>query len=278
MVRLLEKRKRTVSFLAIFAIATLGLHLFTLILLILQGLNIRALNLQKSPTYVQLVDGKPVTVPNDLEREPEAIRQFVSKTMTSVFNWSGTLPPQTIEQVTNPTLDPGITIATPQGSKKVTTSSWIASFALSEDFRRGFLAQIADLTPPEVFSNNPNLAISGQLVIKRIYPPVKIAPGQWEVGIVANLIQKKRSEDKKVIVPFNKDLIVSAVDTFVYPLADTTTALQKAIYSVRAEKMEINEVRDLCLLDEYEKPNGQQFPFCQDRRNPGSFTAPAATP
>ncbi len=278
MVRLLEKRKRTVSFLAIFAIATLGLHLFTLLLLIFQGLNIRTLNIQKSPTFVQLVDGKPVTVTNDLEREPEGIRQFVSKTMTSVFNWSGTLPPQTIEQVTNPILDPGITITTPQGSKKVTTSSWIASFGLSEDFRRGFLAEIAELTPPEVFSNNPDQAISAQLIIKRIYPPVNIAPGKWEVGMVANLIQKKRSEDKKVIIPFNKDLLVSAVDTFVYPLSDTTTALQKAIYGVRAEKMEIYEVRDLCLLDQYEKPNEQQFPICQDRRNSGSFTSPVPTP
>jgi len=279
MVRLLEKRKRpTVSFLAIFAIATLGLHLFTLLLLIFQGLNIRKLNLQKSPVFVQLVDGNPVIVPNDLEREPEAIRQFVSKTMTSVFNWSGTLPPQTIEQVTNPTIDPGITVTTPQGGQKVTTSSWIASFALSEDFRRGFLAQIAAMTPPEVFSNNPNQVISAQLIIKRVYPPVNIAPGKWEVGMVANLIQKKHSDGRAIIIPFNKDLLVRAVDTFVYPLADTTTDLQKAIYSVRAEKMEIYEVRDLCLLDEYEKPNEEQFPICNQQRNSGSFTAPAIQP
>ncbi len=276
MVRLLEKRKRpTVSFLAIFAIATLGLHLFTLLLLIFQGLNIRKLNLQKSPVFVQLIDGRPVTVPNDMEREPEAIRQFVSKTMTSVFNWSGTLPPQTIEQVTNPTIDPGITVTTPQGGKKVTTSSWISSFALSEDFRRGFLSQIAAMTPQEVFSNNPNQVISAQLIIKRVYPPVKIAPGKWEVGMVANLIQKKHSDNREIIIPFNKDLLVQAVDTFVYPLADTTTDLQKAIYSIRSEKMEIYEIRNLCLLDEYEKPNQEPFPICNDQGNSGSFTTPA---
>src|SRR5579883_881408 len=277
MVRLLEKRKRTISLLSTFAIATLGLHVFILLLLIFQGLTIRKLSLQKSPTFVQLVDGKPVTVTDDIERQTEDIRQFVSKTMTAMFDWSGTLPPQSIEQVTNPTLDPGINITTPQGSKKVTTSSWIASFALSEDFRKGFLAQIADMTPPEVFNNNSNQAISAQLVIKRVYPPVKIAPGKWEVGMVANLIQKKRSEDKKIIIPFNKDFLIRSVDTFVYPLADTATDLQKAIYSIRNAKMEIYEVRNLCLLDEYEKPNEEQFPVCENTRN-SNFTTPTTQP
>ncbi|MBR8835123.1 MAG: hypothetical protein DSM106950_14090 [Stigonema ocellatum SAG 48.90 = DSM 106950] len=272
MVRLLERRNRTVSLLAVFAIATIGLHLFILFLLISQGLTIRRLSLQKSPVFDQLVDGRKITVADDLEREPEVIRQFVSKTMTSMFNWSGTLPPQTIEQVTNPILDPGITIITPRGGKKVTTSSWIASFALSEDFRRGFLGQIGDITPPEVFSNNPSETISSQLIIKRVYPPVKISPGKWEIGMVANLIQKKPSQNKQIIIPFNKDLIVIAVDNFVFPLTDTTTDLQKAIYNVRAEKMEISEIRDLCLLDEYERPNQQQFPFCENKQNSSSFT------
>jgi hypothetical protein len=279
MVRLLEKRKRTISLLSTFAIATLGLHAFTILLFVLQGLTIRKLSLQKNPTFVQLVDGRSVTVPNDLDRQTEDIRQFVSKTMTAMFDWSGTLPAQTIEQVTNPTTDPGINITTPQGGARVTTSSWIASFALSEDFRKGFLAQIAQMTPPEVFSNNSNQAISAQLVVKRVYPPIKIAPGKWEVGMVANLIQKRRSEDKKIIIPFNKDFLVSAVDTFVYPLTDAATDLQKAIYSVRNQKLEIYEVRNLCLLDKYEKPNSDEnFPICENPNYSGSFTAPANQP
>lgn len=279
MVRLLEKRKRTISLLSTFAIATLGLHAFTILLFVLQGLTIRKLSLQKNPTFVQLVNGRSVTVPNDLDRQTEDIRQFVSKTMTAMFDWSGTLPAQTIEQVTNPTTDPGINITTPQGGARVTTSSWIASFALSEDFRKGFLAQIAQMTPPEVFSNNSNQAISAQLVVKRVYPPIPIAPGKWEVGMVANLIQKRRSEDKKIIIPFNKDFLVSAVDTFVYPLTDAASDLQKAIYSVRNQKLEIYEVRNLCLLDKYEKPNSDEhFSICENPNYSGSFTAPANQP
>ncbi|MDF5722294.1 MAG: hypothetical protein PUP91_17760 [Rhizonema sp. PD37] len=266
---LLEKRKRrTGGFLLAFALATFGLHLFVLFLLIFQGLTIRKISLEKSPTFVQLIDDKPVTVTDDMAREPEAIRQFVSQTMTSMFNWSGTLPAQSIEQATRPLFDPGVSIRTPQGfSRKVSTSSWIASFALSEDFRKGFLSTIAEITPPEVFSNNSSQALSSQLIIKRVYPPEKIGPGKWRIGMVADLIQKKRSEEnKKVIVPFNKDLLVRAVDTYVSPLTNTATDLQRAVYSVRSAKMEIYEIRNLCLLDEDNASNGGSGRSC----SPGS--------
>ncbi len=266
---LLEKRKkRTGGILLAFALATFGLHVFVLFLLIFQGLTIRKLSLEKSPTFVQLIDDKPVNVTDDLAREPEVIRQFVSQTMTSIFKWSGTLPAQSVEQAARPLSDPGVSIRTPQGyTRKVATSSWIASFALSEDFRKGFLSTIAEITPPEVFSNNSSQALSSQLIIKRVYPPEKIAPGQWRIGMVADLIQQKRSEEnKKVIIPFNKDLLVRAVDTYVYPLANTATDLQKAVYSVRSAKMEIYEIRNLCLLDEDGTSNGGSRGSC----SPGS--------
>lgn len=41
-------------------------------------------------------------------------------------------------------------------------------------------------------------------------------------------------------------------DYFPYPLLEQLTTLQTAIYSVRAEQLEIYEIRNLCLLD---KPN-----------------------
>ncbi|MDZ7958709.1 MAG: hypothetical protein RMY34_12655 [Aulosira sp. DedQUE10] len=272
MVRLLENKQRTGSILTTFAIATFGLHLLVLLFLIFQGLNIQKLSVRKQPNFVQMIDGKPVTTNDDLARDPEAIRQFVSKTMISIFNWSGTLPPQNIEEISKPQLDRGILIKTPSGgSEKVSTSSWIASFGFSEDFRKGFLSQIADMTPPEVFANNPKQIISGKLVIKRIYPPKQIAPGKWEVGMVADLIQNKQAEDKKLIVPFNKDLLVRAVDYFDYPQAEKMTDMQKAIYSIRADKLEIYEMRNLCLLDAYDNVNGANSNQCLTQQNSGNF-------
>ncbi|MEH1922035.1 hypothetical protein [Nostoc sp.] len=272
MVRLLEKRQTTGSALTIFAIATFSLHILILFLFLLQGLNIRQLSLRKPPNFVQLIDGKPVANIDDLAREPEAIRRFVSKTMISMFSWSGTLPPQTIEEVANPKSDLGILINTPQGgSQKISTSSWVASFAFSEDFRKGFLSTVAEMTPPEVFSENPSQAMTSQLVIKRVYPPKEIAPGKWRVGMVADLIQKNRVGGAKLIIPFNKDFLVRATDYFANPQTDNSTDLQKAIYSVRTDRLEIYEIRNLCLLDSYNNLNGDKSKQCSSGQTSDSF-------
>lgn len=272
MVRLLKKKQRTFSILSIFAIAAFGLHVFVLFLFILQGLSIRQLSLRKPPNFVQLIDGKPVTVTDDLAREPEAIRQFINKTMTSIFNWSGKLPPQDIEEATKLKPDPGILVRTPQGgSQKISTITWIAGFALSEDFRKGFLSKIAEMTPPEIFSPNPNQAMSVELVIKRIYPPQNISPGKWRVGMVADLIQKKISDNRRIITPFNKDLLVRAVDYFPPPLTEDSSDIQKAIASVRADKLEIYEIRSLCLLDQQINSNKNQLQECINQNKSQSF-------
>ncbi|MBD2729755.1 hypothetical protein H6G96_26415 [Nostoc sp. FACHB-892] len=272
MVRLLEKRQTIASVLTLFAIATFSLHLLVLFLFLLQGLNIRQLSVRKAPNFVQLIDGKAVVNIDDLAREPEAIRQFISKTMISMFSWSGNLPPQRIEEVANPKPDLGIVIPTPQGgSQKVSTSSWIASFALSEDFRKGFLRTVAEMTPPEVFSEDPKLAMTSELVIKRVYPPKQIAPGKWQVGIVADLIQQNQVGGAKVITPFNKDLLVRAADYFGNPQAGNSTDLQKAIYSVRADKLEIYEIRNLCLLDGYNNLNQDKLTQCGAGQTSDSF-------
>jgi hypothetical protein len=272
MTRLLGTKKRTVNTLTTFAIATFGLHLLTLILLVFQGLTIRQLSLRKPPNFVQLVDGQIVNKDN-LTREPETIRQFTMKIMTSMFDWSGELPPQTIEQVSQAKPDAGILIRTINGgSKRVTTSSWLASFALSEDFRQGFLSTIAEMTPPEVFANNQSQGISAKLAIKRVDPPQQISPGEWRVSMVADLIQQKRGDERKVIVPFNKDLLIRATDSFDYSLPEKATNLQKAIYSTRTDKLEIYEMRDLCLVDKYAGTPPNQLGSCQNRGISGSFT------
>ncbi|MGF1675336.1 MAG: hypothetical protein ACFCUV_16875, partial [Rivularia sp. (in: cyanobacteria)] len=196
----------------------------------------------------------------------EVIQEFVSKTMISMFNWSGKLPMQNINQATNPQKDLGISIKTPQGgSKKVTTNSWISSFAFSEDFRKGFIGTVAELTPPEVFTDNSNQAILAELKITRIYPAQQIEPGKWRVGMVANLVQK-RSNDKEIVTPFNKDIFVQAVDTFDYPITANLTDLQQAIYATRSDKLEIYEIRDLCLTDRYDNLATDGFNRCQNRR------------
>jgi hypothetical protein len=273
MVRLLEKKQRSINSLTIFAIAAFGLHFFVLLFLVIQGIKIRQLSQRQPSNFVQLIDGKKVTVKDDLDRDPAAIKQFVTKTMILMFNWSGKLSSDTISDRAVALRDRGILISTPQaGNNKVTTSSWIASFALSEDFRRGFLREIATITPPEVFIDDDQQGLSGELIIKRIDLPKKIVPGKWRVGLVANLIQKKRGDGTKIITPFNKDLLVRATDYFSYPLPDNITDLQGAIYAIRSSKMEIYEIRDLCLIENYNNNSHQErLNSCTNSQDTDSF-------
>jgi hypothetical protein len=270
MTRILQEKKvSTINVLTIFAIFTFGLHIVAIFVLLFQGLVLHEEVSDRKPlTLVQLVNGKEAPKPKPLERNPEAIRQFVSQTMVAMFNWTGTLPPTTIEDVTNPKPDAGVSIRTVQGNtKKVATSSWIASFAISEDFRNGFLEMIADITPPEVFSNSDNQGLEARLVIQRVDPPIEIAPGRWRIGMVANIVQQRRTDNKKLLTPFNKDFLVRAVDYFDHPLPSSMSDLQKAIYTVRAQELEIYEMSDLCLTDPYDSSD-TQLNRCQTPVNP----------
>lgn len=272
MVRFLEKQERPINSLAIFAIAAFGLHFFVLLFLVIQGVKIRQLSQRQPPNFLQLINGKKVVTKDDLARDPVGIKRFVDNTMTLMFNWSELLPPQTIGDRALPLRDRGILISTPQGgNNKVTTNSWVASFALSEDFRRGFLREIAAITPPEVFINDDQQGLSAELMIKRIDLPEKIVSGKWRVGLVADLIQKKRGDSAKIITPFNKDILVRATDYFSYPLPNKITDLQGAIYAMRSSKMEIYEIRNLCLINDYNNSPQERSNYCTDSSNMETF-------
>jgi hypothetical protein len=90
--------------------------------------------------------------------------------------------------------------------------------------------------------------------------------------MVADLVQRKVNDDRRGITPFNKDFLVRAVDYFPYPLADTRTDIQQAIYSNRANKLEIYEMRNLCLVDDYSSLNNNQLNPCPNTSSSGSFT------
>ena len=122
-----------------------------------------------------------------------------------------------------------------------------------------------------MFINDDQQGLSAELMIKRIDLPEKIASGKWRVGLVADLIQRKRGDGSKIITPFNKDLLVRATDYFSYPLPDQMTDLQGAIYAIRSSKMEIYEIRNLCLMDNYNNAPQERSNSCAGSLNMESF-------
>lgn len=255
MVQLLGKRKLGSSTLSLCALIASGLNLLSFLFIAFQGLTLNQMSLRKPPALVQVSDSQSIQVTDELERNSETIKNFVQSIMTSLFTWSGTLPPQTIEEAKNPNSDPGVAIKIANATtKKVATTTWVASFAISDQgFRQSFLQTVAQLTPPEIFSRNSKAAIASQLYIRNLSNSEKIESGKWKIVMVADIIFYHPATNRKKLVPLNKEILVRAVDTPEHPLPSLVSPLQQAIYSTRKMELEIYEIRDLCLTDKTDK-------------------------
>lgn len=243
--RFLERHQKRFSIndvLGLFAIGTFGLHLLTIFGLVLLYGAYSNLSKKAPPSLVQLDTGKAILVAplGNKERTPQVVLKFVSDTMILMMNWSGTKPLTTVEEATKPVPDPGVDIRTPgSGSRKVATAAWQAGFALSEDFRKEFLAKLAEITPQGVFKASTQVA----LVPLDIQTPIKIAEGKWKVKMVANLIVFDKGNNLGDVIPFNKEIFVQAVEAPEFP--GDKGGVAAIIYQVRASGLEIYAIRDL---------------------------------
>ncbi|MBD1922594.1 hypothetical protein H6F77_16110 [Microcoleus sp. FACHB-831] len=243
--RFLERQQTRFSkndAMGLFALGTLGLHLLTFFVLILLYGAYSSLSKKSPPTLVQLDTGEAITVAplGNKERTPQVVKKFTIDTMTLMLNWSGTKPPSTVEEATKPVLDPGVDVGSAvPGRAKVTTAAWQAGFALSEDFRKEFLAKLAEITPSGVFKSATQVA----LVPLEIQEPQKIAEGKWKIKIVANLIVLDKGNNLGQVIPFNKEIFIQAVESPVFP--GDKGGVAAIIYQVRTSGLEIYAIRDL---------------------------------
>ena len=196
---------------------------------------------KQAPVLVELQNGQPVRVgPIDHnDRSAETIRRFTASTLTMLMGWSGFLPPENEGEIRSPRPDPGVEIE--GGKYKVTTATFQAGFALSEDFRGEFLRKIAQLTPSEILTSR---TMQTALVILHTSDPIAVEEGKWKVRMVANLISLRKGDTGKVI-PFNKEVFIKAVDAPGQLELENANALEKTIYGVRQSGLEIYAVRDL---------------------------------
>ncbi len=231
----------------LFVLGTGVLQIGILFLLIFEGVWLSRLSRKPPPSLVQLVDGRAVRVAasGSLDRTPETIKHFVGQTMALMFNWSGTLPPASKPGQKNvPQSDPGVTIQTKEiGSKgeKVTTPSFEASFAISENFRPEFLQKLATLTPRSIFSGSTQV----MLLVTHLSEPQQLGPGQWKVKMVANLLTFEQGDNTGKAIPFNKDVYVRSIDTPLLPLPEGVSSLHQTAYQIRQAGLEIYAIRDL---------------------------------
>ncbi|MFP4008567.1 MAG: hypothetical protein ACLFV6_11275 [Spirulinaceae cyanobacterium] len=218
--------------LGLLCVGTLGLHLIILVVSFLQYGALSRLANQPPPTLVQTESGQafPVAVMANDERTPEVIQAFVLDTLTLLFSWSGN--PGTEENEP----DRGVVVS---GSRRVTSTAAIASYAMSSDFRAEMLNQLAEMTPAGVFSGRTQVFFEPL----NIEEPIAIAQGQWKVTVIGNLIvtqDRRKLEDR---IPFNKEIFLQAVTP--PRVWESSSLLEQEVASVRAAGLEITEIRDI---------------------------------
>ncbi len=225
--------------LGIVAIAGVVLNTGVLITQILLYSSYSNLSKKPVPTLVQLASGDAIatTTLGSKERSPEVITKFVSRTLTMLMSWAGTIPGDF--EGASPLSDPGVDIQVNATRSKVTTSTYQAAFAISEDFRKEFLGELGKLTPSAVFAGTVKVVF----VPLEIQNPIQIEPGKWKVIVVSNLLVLDQSDITGKVIPFNKEVYVRAVEAPEFQPGLTGIVL--AVQQMRASGLEIYAIRDL---------------------------------
>jgi hypothetical protein len=209
--QILNENKKS-SILPLFAVATFGLHLFALLVLMFHWSILQQLKQRLTPqSLVQLIDGRAITVDPeaDLARHPETIRRFVGGTMTIMLNWSQQQPPKTAWQI----------------------SSELVAKELQPKLE-------SEVNPTE----NLSKGTENVLVIQRISQPTKIADGKWKVEMTANQIFFTNGDKLGKSSPFNKQILVTAIDQPATSLPNLPIPLHLAAYRLGEARLRIYNI------------------------------------
>ena len=243
------KAKRVVGFAGrnlfpLIQLGTAGLVVLLFLQNILLSIWVARLANKPQPSLVQLQGGRYVEVgeASTLYRDPLAIKGFVASTLTGLFAWSGTVTKKDEQAGTTRVRDPGVTVRGTNGrAGKVTTTSWEAAHGLSEGFRQSFLAQLAEMTPKNVFTGQ----VQSVLDLKYISEPEIVSSGRWKLRLMANWVLYERGSDRiGKALPFNKEITVIAVYVSPNPLPPGASEIQEHFYDISRGGMKIVRIVD----------------------------------
>ena len=199
-----------------------------------------------APSLVQLSNGDAiaVTAQDSKAREPETIKRFVADSLILLMSWHNQLPAQRDANGTllPPSPDPGMSLDVGGKTMRVTSPAYQASYAFEESFREELIALLASSTPQAVFTGQVQTLLSFQAITE----PEELEPGRWQLSVVGNLIQSKVGTAQTQHQPFNRKIIVRAIETPALPEeGELATALALAVHSVRQSGLEIESMEAL---------------------------------
>lgn len=213
--QILKSENKKSSILPLFAVATFGLHLLTLLVLFFHWSMLQQLQRRLTPqSLVQLADGHAITVDPklNLERDPETIRRFVGETMTLMLTWSQQQQPKTVWEV----------------------SSELIANELQPKLQ-------SEISPTE----NLSRGTENVLVIQSISQPTKIEDGKWKVEMFANQIIFTNSDRLGKSISFNKQILVRAIDEQAASLPNSPLPLNLAAYRLGEARLKIYNVCEI---------------------------------
>lgn len=216
--------KKTTNLIPVFVLGTGLLHLSLL------ALNLLSFNkldkLSRVEYLTQLHDGSTIRVKSDTEPTSEVIKTFATTTIKDLM---------TSRVELNPTkTDAGVDV----GMGKVTSTTFNASFGLSEDFRQKFLEVRAKNTPQGVFAGT----VQQLLLIKRVAKPVPMGQNKWRVDMVAQLLLL-RDKERLRSIPFSRSIFIRRTE--IPNLPTSPTELEQIIYNARRNGLEIYLIKEL---------------------------------
>lgn len=219
--QLLKSENKKTNILPLLAVATFGLNIITLLVLMFHGTILQQLNRKNTtPSLAQLADGSAITVDpkQNIERHPETIRRFVGETMTLLFTWSQKQPPKNV---------------------------WlIGSQLLANGFRQKFETEIYNLGP-EYQSGNISRGTEGLLLLQRVSRPEQIGKGKWKVEVLANYLTLTSYDSIGKSTPLNKQILVRVVDDIPTSPPNGQLPLQLAVHRLGEAKLEIYNICDI---------------------------------
>jgi hypothetical protein len=237
----LQVAKSTNNFVALFALISLGVSGLTLLLQLLVVVNVINIAKRPAPSLVQLSNGEAIKVQaiGSQERSLEVVQRFTTESLILLMSWSNDLPNANGE---TKAIDPGALVKTAAGEKRITTSTFQASFTLNESLRDEMVKLLAEMTPTEVFLGQ----VKTTLKFQHVTIPTLVEPGKWKITVVGTLLKYQRGRGDVTKVPFNKELIVQAIDTPALPKDGRfSNEFENLVHTIRQAGLEIVSMKDI---------------------------------
>ena len=231
-----------------FALASLGLNVIVIIILIWQHQVISGLVNKKPPTLVQLANGSSISVEarDGNFRDPSIVKDFTQTALTLFLTWN--LEGEPRQDSTGPTSKnqgKNTQRGVAQGDGRMTYGSWIASFAFSDDYQNEMRDFVAQNTPKEVFTGQ--IQVIPEFI--SISTPVQTESGKWQVDVIAklNVMQLRNNGTYSLVrsIPFSREVWLAAVPHPFVP--KNATPLQQALGALRSSGLEIDFMRPIIL-------------------------------